>query len=132
MTGITLVGLGSGEPQAITLEVQDILHAASELWVASVEHPVLVALPPSVKLNVLGVNESKDVTDPDGHAGIVARLLTLGLRPQGVVLALPGHPLISSALGRALWSAAAASGAPRRLISRALAAGLRSHRPPPG
>ncbi len=117
MAGITLVGLGSGEPSEITLEVQDTLLATAELWVTSVDHPVLAALPRSVSLCVLGATESTDTTDTDGDPGTVAQLLNLSLRPQGVVLALPGHPLISSALGRALWSAAAASGASRRVIS---------------
>jgi tetrapyrrole methylase family protein / MazG family protein len=117
MAGITLVGLGPGEPDRITVEAQVILNGVSELWVTSPDHPVVSALPSSVIVRALPSSQRGASADPLGDAAILERVMELGMRPQGAVLAVPGHPLISSALGWAVWRGAMQRGILCRVVT---------------
>jgi tetrapyrrole methylase family protein/MazG family protein len=95
--GIVLLGLGPGDSELVTRQVWNILEACDELYLRTRLHPVVGDLPPRIRLhsfdelyengdNIDGVNKS-----------IVARILDLGRRPQGVVYAVPGHPFVGEA-----------------------------------
>jgi tetrapyrrole methylase family protein/MazG family protein len=113
MAGLTLVGLGPGGLDQITLEARHVLTAASEIWISSPRHPFIDELPESVSVREL----SRDML---GDPAALAGLMELCRRPQGVMLALPGHPLIESSFGRLIWSRASELGIPLRLVSAPL------------
>ena len=118
MAGITLVGLGSGKPNQITLEAQEALCAAPEVWVTAPYHPVVAALPESTTVRVLGAEvEHTCPQDVDGDPETLAQVMRLSQRPEGAVVALEGHPLITSTLGLAIWMAARKAGILPRLIT---------------
>lgn len=51
MPGITLLGLGPGNPDQLTREAWDVLSSADEVWLRTRQHPTVNALPPSVYLH---------------------------------------------------------------------------------
>ena len=51
MPGITLLGLGPGNPDQLTREAWDVLASADEVWLRTRQHPTIAALPASVVLH---------------------------------------------------------------------------------
>ena len=51
MPGITLIGLGPGDPNQLTREAWDVLSSADEVWLRTRQHPTVDALPSSVNLH---------------------------------------------------------------------------------
>ena len=49
--GITLVGLGPGEPGLVTRAVWEWLENIPEIYLRTVHHPVVMDLPSSIKIN---------------------------------------------------------------------------------
>jgi tetrapyrrole methylase family protein / MazG family protein len=116
MSGMTLVGLGPGSPDQITVEARAVLTQATEIWVTAPDHPVVAALPPVVTVRELHTPEQSLPVNPSHHPEGLSVVVDLMSRREGVVIALPGHPLIDSALGRAAWLRAAEMGVESRLV----------------
>lgn len=96
MNGITMVGLGPGDPDLITRRAWAVLNSAAEVWVRLHQHPVLAALPPNVVIHHME-NTAPDVSGSAAQERALAqRVLDLGKRTQGVVYAVPGHPLVGA------------------------------------
>ncbi len=97
MPGITIVGLGPGNPALLTREAWGVLTQAQEIYLRTARHPTVAGLPGSLSLHSFDdVYESV----PDFGAvyeAIAERVLSLGRRPQGVVYAVPGHPSVGEA-----------------------------------
>lgn len=95
MPGITLLGLGPGNPDQLTREAWEVLTSAEEVWLRTRQHPTLTALPPAVHLysfdNLYENGESFDQV----YDAIVERVLELAHRPGGVIYAVPGHPFVA-------------------------------------
>jgi tetrapyrrole methylase family protein/MazG family protein len=117
MTGVTLVGLGPGALDQITYEAQEILNRATEVWVTASGHPVIAALRDPVKIHVLAESKNASPSEDGGHSAIWAQLIDLEKRPEGVVLALAGHPLLGNTLGAAIWRCAIETGVACRVVS---------------
>jgi tetrapyrrole methylase family protein/MazG family protein len=95
MPGITLLGLGPGNPNQLTREAWDVLSSAEEVWLRTRQHPTVAALPASVVLHSFDeLYEDGDSFD-QVYAAIVEKVLELGRRPQGVIYAVPGHPFVA-------------------------------------
>jgi len=107
MPGVTIVGLGPGDPNLLTIEARNVLDDAAEVHTRSARHPALATLPPSTP--VIAVE-----TPP---AALVEELLALARRPQGVVYAVPGHPLVGDAAAAALIDACHREGLPCRVVA---------------
>jgi tetrapyrrole methylase family protein/MazG family protein len=94
MGQITVLGLGPGAPEHLTLEAWRILEEADELWLRTRHHPVVAGFPQALKVRAFDeVYEQADSFE-DVYGTIVERILTLGARAQGVVYGVPGHPLV--------------------------------------
>ncbi len=117
MAGITIVGLGPGAPELLTRAAWQILSDASEIWLRTLHHPVVAALPPDLTLHSFDALYEKADTFAEVYAGIVARILELGARPEGVLYAVPGHPLVGEAAAQQLLTAAREQGLPVRLVA---------------
>jgi tetrapyrrole methylase family protein/MazG family protein len=107
MPGVTIVGLGPGDPNLLTIEARGVLAAAPEIHTPKARHPALAVLPPSTA--VIAVEAPS--------AALVQELLALGRRPQGVVYAVPGHPLVGDAAAAALIDACRREGLPCRVVA---------------
>jgi tetrapyrrole methylase family protein/MazG family protein len=107
MPGVTIVGLGPGDPNLLTVEAREVLAAAAEVHTRSARHPALATLPPSTA--VIAVEAPP--------AALVQELLALGRRPQGVIYAVPGHPLVGDAAAAALIDACRRESLPCRVMA---------------
>ncbi|KWX85227.1 hypothetical protein AMQ83_26065, partial [Paenibacillus riograndensis] len=96
---LTVVGLGSGNPDRLTLGIIKKLKAASAVYVRTAEHPVMKALE---ELEI--ASQSFDYlyeslsSFPDVYEAITAKIIEeCASAPAGaeIVYAVPGHPMVA-------------------------------------
>ncbi len=116
MPGITLVGLGPGHPRHLTLEAWEVLRQADEVYVRTRQHPTVEALPVTVRVEAFDHVYEEAETFDQVYETIVERVLALARRPQGVIYATPGHPLVGEVTGHALARRAREEGLPVRIV----------------
>lgn len=115
--GIVIVGLGPGNPQHLTVEAQQVLAGARELYLRTAKHPTVAHLPPHLALHAFDhVYEAHDSFDAV-YAEIVRQVLALARRPEGVIYAVPGHPLVGEATVRRLLEEAEQAVLPVRIVA---------------
>ena len=95
MSGITLLGLGPGNPDQLTREAWEMLSSVDEIWLRTRNHPAIAALPTSVDLHSFDELYEDGESFDQVYETIVEKVLELGRRPQGVVYAVPGHPFVA-------------------------------------
>ena len=95
MPGITLLGLGPGNPNQLTREAWDVLSSADEVWLRTRQHPTVDALPSSVNLHSFDELYENGESYDQVYDSIIEKVLELGRRPQGVIYAVPGHPFVA-------------------------------------
>ncbi len=116
MPGITLLGLGPGDPKQLTREAWDVLSAAGEIWLRTRQHPTVAALPAAARV------ESFDQLYEDGdsfdevYAAISQKVMELGRRSAGVVYAVPGHPFVAEATSAEIARRCKEEGLPLRIV----------------
>jgi tetrapyrrole methylase family protein / MazG family protein len=114
--GITLIGLGPGDPQLLTLQAWKILESVPEIYLRTNQHPVVQGLPEGLRLNSFdALYESSDTFDTV-YAQIVQQVLDLGRRPEGVVYAVPGHPFVAEATSPEIARRAREEGIPFKVV----------------
>jgi len=115
--GIVIVGLGPGNPQHLTVEAQQVLAEARELYLRTAKHPTVAHLPSRLVLYSFDhIYEAHDSFEAV-YEEIVRRVLALARRPEGVIYAVPGHPLVGEATVRRLLAGAAQVGLPVRVVA---------------
>jgi tetrapyrrole methylase family protein/MazG family protein len=114
--GITIIGLGPGRPGLLTIEAQHALARADELYLRTRRHPTVEALPPSVVIHSFDDIYERAGTFEQVYDEIASRILELGRRTQGVVYAVPGHPLVGEASVQRILTQAEAEGLPVRIV----------------
>ncbi|MFN2119400.1 MAG: nucleoside triphosphate pyrophosphohydrolase [Anaerolineales bacterium] len=97
MPGITIVGLGPGDPAKITREAWEVLAAARTIWLRTREHPAVASLPASAHIQSFDLLYEHGATFEEVYTGISRRILELGRDDSGVVYAVPGHPFVAEA-----------------------------------
>jgi tetrapyrrole methylase family protein/MazG family protein len=114
---ITLVGLGPGNPAHLTREAWQVLAEADEVYLRTQKHPTISALPQGLVLHSFDLLY-EEADDFEGvYTAIAAEVLALGRRPQGVVYAVPGHPLVGEASVERILDAAREAGLPVRVVA---------------
>ncbi|MEN8171737.1 MAG: SAM-dependent methyltransferase, partial [Chloroflexota bacterium] len=113
---ITLLGLGPGDPQLITRQAWDILNTVPEIYLQSSRNPLADQLPAALQVNVFDHLFEADAQTIDIYQQIAEQVLILGSRPEGVVYAVPGHPLIANPDCAVILRAAREGGIPVRVI----------------
>ncbi len=113
---ITILGLGPGDPQHLTREAWDLLSQADEVYLRTARHPTVAGLP--THLTRYSFDDLYETTDDfvTLYGTIAARILTLGQRPQGVLYAVPGHPLVGESSVQQILALARAEGQVVRLV----------------
>jgi tetrapyrrole methylase family protein / MazG family protein len=90
---ITIVGLGPGDPDLLTRRAWRVLSESKEIYLRTARHPGVEALPPAIYHNFDDWYDR--ATDFDSlYREIAEEIVKLGERPEGVVYAVPGHPLV--------------------------------------
>jgi len=114
--GITLLGLGPGDPETLTRQAWQLLETIPEIYLRTRQHPVVQGLPPNLLVHSFDDIYESEPSFEHAYAHIVGRVLELGQRPQGVVYAVPGHPFIAEATCPEIARQAAQAGIPLRVI----------------
>lgn len=114
---ITIVGLGPGDPAQITREAWEVLTQASEVYVRTARHPAIADLPAGLKLVSFDPLYERETDFEAVYTGIAMEVLRLGQRPEGVIYAVPGHPLVGEASVTRILKEAKAAGLSVRLVA---------------
>lgn len=114
--GITLLGLGPGNPDQLTREAWDLLNNAGEIFLRTSLHPVVAAFPPDLEVHSFDELYETEENVEEVYRKIVARVLELGQRPRGVTYAVPGHPYVAEATAPEIARRAKAAGIPVRVV----------------
>lgn len=91
---ITIVGLGPGDPELLTRRAWRTLDEASEVYLRTARHPGVEQLPKQAAYH--NFDDWYDRADDFDtlYQQIAAEVVRLGERTEGVVYAVPGHPLV--------------------------------------
>jgi tetrapyrrole methylase family protein/MazG family protein len=117
MTQITIVGLGPGTPEQLTREAWAVLTQAREIWLRTVRHPVVPYLPEGLVMHSFDSLYEEADTFEAVYDAIVKRVLQLGSREQGVVYAVPGHPLVGESTVSRILQAVCQANVKVRIVS---------------
>jgi len=107
--GITIIGLGPGPAHLLTVEAHQRLAAASRVYLRTARHSTVAELPPHLELVTFDAVYERETSFGAVYETIVRELLDLGSR-EGVVYAVPGHPLVAEATVAGVLAGAAAAG----------------------
>lgn len=112
---ITVVGLGPGNADLLTVRARQALHAAPAVWFRTLRHPTVDALALPGELH--SFDDLYDQYDrfEDLYAAIVERLLMMAANGE-VVYAVPGHPMVAEATVRQLCALAPERGVAVQII----------------
>jgi tetrapyrrole methylase family protein/MazG family protein len=114
--GITLLGLGPGDPAQLTRQAWQLLETLPEIYLRTRQHPTIQGFPPALKVHSFDdLYEHADSFEYI-YAHIIEQVLTLGQRPEGVVYAVPGHPFIAETTCPEIARRARLAGIPLRVI----------------
>lgn len=113
--GITLLGLGPGDPGALTRKAWDWLEGIDKLYVRTAHHPTVAHLPASLVVESFDSLYERFDDFKAVYEAIVTKILTLG-RTKGVTYAVPGHPFVAEATCPEIARRAQAAGIPVQVI----------------
>ena len=116
MGTITIVGLGPGSAHHLTRAAWGVLEAASEVWLRTDRHPTVTKLPSHLTLYSFDYLYEQAEDFLRVYDSIVDALLRLAQRPEGVVYAVPGHPLVGEATVRQVLARAERIALPVRIV----------------
>ncbi len=114
--GITLLGLGPGNPFLLTREAWDWLGQIDEIYLRTVFHPCVPSLPEQIHRNSFDQVYELQSLQEQVFEEIINTILTLGQRPQGVTYAVPGHPFVAEETSPEIYRRAKKAGIPIRVI----------------
>lgn len=114
--GIVIVGLGSGSPDLLTRRAQVVLESASELYLRTSKHPLVATFPAAWSLHSFDELYQRLESFAEVYAAIVDQIIILGGRPDGVVYAVPGDPMVGEATTPAIRARAAELGLPLEIV----------------
>ena len=113
---ITIVGLGPGTADLLTMETQRRLAAASEVYLRTKRHPTVTVLPDKLRIHSFDHLYQSLPTFEAVYEAIAAEVVRLGQRPKGVIYAVPGHPLVGEATTQRILALAAEKGATVKIV----------------
>ncbi|MCB2210256.1 nucleoside triphosphate pyrophosphohydrolase [bacterium] len=114
--GITLIGLGPGDPGALTREAWDWLETIDTLYLRTMHHPTVADLPDGLTLESFDAIYEKHDDFQDVYAEIIETVIAKGQTADGVTYAVPGHPFVAEDTCPEIARLAAEMGIPCRVI----------------
>lgn len=114
--GITLLGLGPGDPGALTREAWEWLSNINTLYLRTNQHPVVDSLPRELEL--VSFDDIYEQSDDFAsvYDSIIEKVLLLGQTQEGVTYAVPGHPFVAEETCPEIFKRAKDAGLPVRVI----------------
>lgn len=114
--GITLLGLGPGNPGALTREAWAWLNNIKVLYLRTRQHPTVTSLPEHLDLKSFDEVYKQAADFETVYQTIIEKILTLGEKPEGVTYAVPGHPFVAETTCPEIFVQAKARSIPVRVI----------------
>ncbi|MBI2862293.1 MAG: nucleoside triphosphate pyrophosphohydrolase [Chloroflexi bacterium] len=115
--GVTIVGLGPGDWHLVTHEARKVLETAPEIWLRTMQHPAAAFLAVSKRVSSFDYLAHKRGPLARVHQVLAETVLKLGRRPEGVVYAVPGHPLIDDSSVKMILRLVAEEGLPVAVVA---------------
>ncbi|MDH5505928.1 MAG: nucleoside triphosphate pyrophosphohydrolase [Anaerolineae bacterium] len=115
--GITLLGLGPGDPGLLTRQAWDVLRNAPEVYLRTTQHPTVAGFPAGLVVHSFDEFYDSGMDFPQVYERIIEQVLALGRRPQGVVYAVPGHPFVAETTAPEIARQARAAGIPVAVVA---------------
>lgn len=112
---LTIVGLGPGNPAQLTIEARQVLAEAPEVWFRTLRHPTVEGLPVKLHRSFDDLYETLESFEAV-YKAIIERCSELAARPEGLVYAVPGDPMVAEATVRGLLARARDRGARPRIV----------------
>ncbi|MGO4371827.1 nucleoside triphosphate pyrophosphohydrolase [Paenibacillus sp. MCAF20] len=95
-TSITVIGLGSGDPDQLTLGAFRRLQQAERLYVRTAEHPMMAMLRENnIQFESFDSIYEQLESFPDVYAAIADTLIREASEGTPIVYAVPGHPMVA-------------------------------------
>ena len=114
--GITLLGLGPGDPGVLTRTAWSWFENIKVLYLRTKQHPTVASLPKHLRLESFDALYEQAGNFETVYSTIIKEILSLGERPEGVTYAVPGHPFVAEATSPQIYAQAQAQGIPVRII----------------
>jgi tetrapyrrole methylase family protein / MazG family protein len=115
--GVTIIGLGPGDPQLLTREAWQVLSESSEVYLRTSRHQAVPGLPVGPRYSSFDSSYEDHGTLDEVYEHIAQQVLRLAARDEGVVYAVPGHPLVGESTVQRIQHLAHEQGLPLRLVS---------------
>jgi tetrapyrrole methylase family protein/MazG family protein len=94
----------------ITREAWEILQSAGEIYLRTAKHPTVEFLPKGLKIHSFDHFYEEKGTFDEVYRAIAEEIVRLGARPEGVIYAVPGHPLVGETTTRLILKLASERG----------------------
>ena len=114
--GITLLGLGPGNPYLLTRQAWMILEQASEIYLRTHQHPTVSGFPAQLIVHDFDDLYNQADSFEEVYTEIINQVMDLARRPEGVVYAVPGHPFIAEATSPEIARLARKEGIPVQIV----------------
>jgi tetrapyrrole methylase family protein/MazG family protein len=117
---IVVVGLGPGRWDDLTVEARDLLMSAPHILCRTLRHPtvdMLRARRPDLALDSFDALYDSAESFADLYPAMVEALLNHATRPEPLIYAVPGHPLLGEESVRLLRAEAPARGIAVRIVA---------------
>lgn len=95
--GITIIGLGPGDPQMLSLQAWEVLNNADEIYLRTIMHPSVSGFPLGLRVNSFDYLYEQNSTFEEVYEDIVGIIIHLGQQEGGVIYGVPGHPFVAEA-----------------------------------
>jgi len=96
-TGITLLGLGPGDPGLLTRQAWEVITEIPEIYIRTRLHPTLSHFPPDLRIHSFDYLYEDSDSVEQVYKKIVDKIVDLGKFQGSVVYAVPGHPYVAEA-----------------------------------
>lgn len=113
---ITILGLGPGRADQLTREAWQVLTEAREIYLRTRRHPTVAGLPPHVEQYSFDDVYDQASDFDQVYNAIAGQVIRLGQRPQGVIYAVPGHPLVGESTVTRIMQLAEQAHLPVRIV----------------
>ena len=114
--GITILGLGPGDPQLLTRQAQNVIDGLQEIYLRTERHPTVESLPKKIEAHSFDHLYDQAEKFEDVYSQIIDQVLALGERPEGVTYAVPGSPFVAEATCPEIFRRAKENGLPVRVV----------------
>jgi len=113
---INILGLGPGDADLLTRQAWRVLSQADEVYLRTRRHPTVAGLPTHLTLHSFDHLYETLEGFAVIYETIAERIIALGRRSEGVLYAVPGHPLVGESSVQRILVLAQQEGLPVHLV----------------